>query len=165
MRFISKIQAAVVAGLVASASPLFGDESGNVDFTQPTFGSNGAGQEDYVDPKIARRRSCLDHPGRPGWMMVQTDGFEWRTELAMRWKERRSGRLISEAESCTCDMLHPDFDQLRDEVETMWAMVGDKPRSEWSNAMADRFNDLRSEIASEARSYSFQIGRLCGNPE
>ncbi len=156
-----------VAGVVMASSAL--SDQANVenlnDFTQPTFGPAVDENDDYVDEAVARRQNCLSHPGRPGWMMVHARGFEWRMGIAQQWRGRHVGRRMKESGVCTCDILYPDWNMFRPDVEALWASVSDQSRYEWDKRTEEKFRAVFDPLAHEARGYSFMIGKLCRNPE
>lgn len=164
MQFISKIQAAVVACLFASTSPLFGDETGNVDFTMPDL-SPQIEQDTYIDRQGVSRTSCTRYPHRPGWVMVHERGFEWKRELATQWRQIRAAQMLLPADSCTCDMLYPDWEEARTEIEAIWAPFEERPKREWNQSMRDHFRSLEDLHRIETRGYFVKVGRLCASPE
>lgn len=164
MQLISKIQAAILAGFVASATPLFGDESGNVDFTMPDL-SPQTEQSTYIDRQAVSRTNCRGHPHRPGWVMVHERGLEWKRELATQWRQIRAARMLLPSDSCTCDMLYPDWEEARTEIEAIWAPFEGRVKIEWDQSMRDHFRSLQNLHRTETRGYFLKVGRLCANPE
>jgi hypothetical protein len=60
-------------------------------------------------------------------------------------------------------MLYPDWEELRPEIDALWARVSDLPSDQWTKKMGRNYEaELRT---LKEKSYSFTIGRLCGNPE
>ncbi|MBW3241439.1 hypothetical protein KUV57_01860 [Epibacterium sp. DP7N7-1] len=51
------------------------------DLTIPEFSELTESQADYVDMQKLNGRFCPDHPFRPGWVMVQPHGHQWKTGL------------------------------------------------------------------------------------
>lgn len=121
--------------------------------------------DDYVDPSLARRKSCTESPSRPGWVMVQPKGYEWRVELAMAWKALRTRQMLAENDTCTCAALYPEWSEDRSEIEAMWESIGTLPRASWSPTMADTYYGTLSDLSREHSDMSVAIGRLCRNPE
>jgi hypothetical protein len=155
--------AALVSSIVGFGLPAFADDNVFNDFTQPTFGGGAAEGETYVDPQFASRRNCLEHPAKPAWAMDHSFRFRWRIVLAVKYNSRRQGRLISETETCTCDILYPDWNEMRPEIEEMWARVSDLPSNKWTSEIKARYVAENDIFRKE--NYSFMVGRLCGNPE
>lgn len=98
-----------------------------------------ARQEAYVDPMLQSRQRCEDRPGKPGWMMVQPLGFEWRGDLASKFRAFQRARTISEAGACDCDMLYPDWNQFRAELEAIWIEVSAESKWDWDDETRQRF--------------------------
>ena len=149
---------------IAAASGVWADEN-QVGFSLPDLTPAAAQGDEYVDPSLKRRKSCTQSPGRPGWVMVQPKGYEWRVELAMAWKALRTRQMLAEEGTCTCATLYPDWAAARPEIEAMWESVGTQPRAKWSPAMVDVYYDTLSDFRREHSDMSVAIGRLCGSPE
>lgn len=98
-----------------------------------------ARQEAYVDPNLKTRDRCVNHPGHPGWMMVQPLGYEWRLDLANKFRVFQGVRTISEAGACDCDMLYPDWNQFRAELEAIWNEVSAESKWVWDDETRQRF--------------------------
>lgn len=76
----------ILASTVAlfAAAPVVADDTGHKNFTDltiPTFPEPTDSQADYVDMQQLNGRFCPDHPFRPGWVMVQPRGHQWKTGL------------------------------------------------------------------------------------
>lgn len=98
-----------------------------------------AAQEAYVDPNLRTRDRCLDRPGHAGWMMVQPLGYEWRVDLANKFRTFQRSQAITEAGICNCDLLYPDWDVFREEVEAMWNEVSTERKWDWNDEARQRF--------------------------
>ncbi|MFU8776218.1 MAG: hypothetical protein ACNA7M_00930, partial [Roseovarius sp.] len=100
------------------------------DFLKPVEKPKGpVTAENYVDPQIADRRACKDRPGRPGWLMVQpkvegnfspVGGYFWRQEIGQEFVSFKVVSSVIAAGECTCELMYPDIDQFRDEIEELW---------------------------------------------
>jgi len=136
-----------------------------VGVTLPDLTPAAVQEDEYVDPSLKRRTSCTQSPSRPGWVMVQPKGYEWRVELAMAWKALRTRRMLAEDDTCTCDTLYPDWTAVRPEIEAMWKSIGTQPRAKWSSSTADLYYETLSGLSREHSNMSVAIGRLCSSPE
>lgn len=117
--------------------------------------------EGYVDPHVAGRDRCLDHPGRPGWMMVQPMGFEWRLHLANDFRSFHRTAAITGIGSCDCDLLYPDWDEYRTDLEMIWAMVSDRSRYEWDDGERSRYASQRDLLSDYSRPLIQEVTKLC----
>ena len=148
----------VVASLAFGGQSVLADDA-------PTTGELAGSLQGYVDPEIANRTRCQDRPGRPRWMMVQPLGFEWRLELAKEYRSVQRTRLISEAETCDCDMLYPDWDALRSNLEKTWSEVSDQSKYVWDAATRERYHETRDALTDYARPLLPLVTRLCASVE
>lgn len=119
----------------------------------------------YVDPILKDRQRCLDRPGRPEWMMVQSIEFQWRVELAAKYRSFYRASVISEADGCSCDKMYPDWDEHMTEVEQLWDGVSESSRWEWDNETRQRFYAARDRMTDFSSPRLMTVVRLCENLE
>lgn len=124
-----------------------------------------ASNSGYVDPEIRNRNRCLDHPGRPAWMMVQPLGFEWRLDLANRFRSSQRAMIITEAQTCNCDMLYPDWNELRADLEEIWNGVSRESQYIWDADTRSQFETARDNLAAYSSPLVPDVSRLCENVE
>ncbi len=152
------LRAVAVAALVLTANTALSEDIAPV--------SEGAGAEDgYVDPGLKTRGRCKDHPGRPRWMMEHPIEFMWRAELASEFRSVQRAEAVSEAGTCDCDMLYPDWNVYRAEIEAMWNEVSTESKWDWDDETRERFNATRDRMNDYSRPLLPMVTRLCSGLE
>jgi len=124
-----------------------------------------AAQEAYVDPTIETRGRCMDRPGLPGWMMVRPLGYEWRGDLAYQFRSAQVRREVTEAGVCSCDLLYPDWDVHREEVEAMWNEVSTEKKWDWDEETRQRFYAVRDAMNDDSGPLLQTVVELCEGVE
>jgi hypothetical protein len=118
-----------------------------------------------LDPEMRNRKRCVDHAGRPQWMIEQPLGFEWRLELGRDFRSVQRARAITETETCDCDMLYPDWNAYRSQLETIWGEVSLESKFVWDDETRDRFNTARDFLTDYSRPLLPLVTRLCAGVE
>jgi len=136
-------------------------------FASPAFvaaASDVAAAEDtYVDPNLATRTRCLDHPGRPGWMMVHSFEYAWRGKLASVYRSMKILEAVASAGVCDCDKLHPDWNAHREALEAIWDGVSEKSRWVWGEAETNRYHEAYDALSKPASRLRPEVTRLCAS--
>ena len=133
--------------------------------TSDTEGADAGIESPHVDPELRDRKRCLNHPGRPQWMIDQPLGFEWRLELGREFRSAERARAVSSSETCSCDQLYPDWNESRPLVEAIWAEVSPKSKFVWDEAERSRFEAARDKLADYSRPLLPMVTRLCASVE
>lgn len=155
----------LLAATVMGFGLIAGPSVGQADFTQPEFTPPSTQVEDYVDPETRNRTRCRDHPGRPGWMMVQPLGFEWRLDLANKFRTNHRTKVVTQAESCDCGMLYPNWNSLRPSLEEIWEGVSTGSQYDWDDQTHARYNEARDEMTDFSRPLLQTVVKLCQRVE
>lgn len=119
----------------------------------------------YVDPTVKNRKRCLERPGLPQWMMEHPLGFEWRLDLAKEFRSYQRSSAIADAESCDCEMLYPDWDAYRADLEAIWNDVSVDSKYVWNDETRNRFNAARDGFTDISRPLLPVVTRLCASVE
>lgn len=133
--------------------------------TNEGAGTDASVESAHVDPELRDRKRCLNHPGRPQWMIDQPLGFEWRLELGREFRSAERARAVSSNETCSCDQLYPDWNESRPLVEAIWAEVSPDSKFVWGEAERDRFDAARDKLADYSRPLLPMVTRLCASVE
>lgn len=153
----------LLAGFIAASI----SASGFSAFAQTTNGASdtAAPETTSLDPELRTRKRCFEHPGRPQWMIEQPLGYEWRLELGRDFRSVQVSRAVSKAETCDCDMLYPDWNMYRGELEEIWNEVSTESKYVWDDATRDRFNDAMDSMTEVSRPLLPMVTRLCAAVE
>lgn len=119
----------------------------------------------YTDPTVKNRKRCLERPGLPQWMMEHPLGFEWRLDLAKEFRSYQRSSAIADAETCDCEMLYPDWDVYRADLEAIWNDVSVDSKYVWNDETRDRFNATRDGFTDISRPLLPMVTRLCASVE
>lgn len=140
------------------------------DFLKPVEKPTGPlTAENYVDPQIKERRACKDRPGRPGWLMVQprlkgdvgVGSFGWRRDIGQTFVSSRVVPSVIKARKCSCELMYPDYEQFRADIEKLWAHWDNKDWSEFSSEEKKEFRRIEREIGESYRHDRGEYGSLC----
>lgn len=124
-----------------------------------------AEQTAYVDPMLQDRQRCKDRPGKPGWMMVRPLGYEWRGDLANKFRTAQFVRGVTDAGMCNCDLLYPDWDAYRDEVEALWNEVSTEKGWDWDDETRQRYYEAQDSMTDYSRPLLRAALELCEGVE
>jgi len=119
----------------------------------------------YVDPMVKNQQRCLERPGLPQWMMEHPLGFEWRLDLAKEFRSYQQTSAIADAESCNCEMLYPDWDAYRADLEAIWNDVSVNSKYVWNDETRNRFHAARDRFTNISRPLVPMVTRLCASVE
>lgn len=119
----------------------------------------------YTDPTVQNRKRCLERPGLPRWMIEHPLGFEWRLDLAKEFRSYQRSSAIADAETCDCEMLYPDWDVYRADLEAIWNDVSVDSKYVWNDEARDRFNATRDGFTDISRPLLPMVTRLCASVE
>lgn len=118
-----------------------------------------------LDPELRNRKRCVDHHGRPQWMIEQPLGFEWRLELGRNFRSVQRSRMVSETDTCNCDTLYPDWNIYRAELEAIWNEASLESKFVWNDETRDRYNAARDQLTDVSRPLLPMVTRLCASVE
>ncbi|WP_458792576.1 hypothetical protein [Yoonia sp. MH D7] len=154
----------LVVGLSVGAQKATADNQSSVS-ALPDANVAAVSDSGYVDPEISNRNRCLNHPGRPAWMMVQPLGFEWRLDLANKFRSSQRAMMVTGAQTCNCDMLYPDWDAFRADLEEIWNGVSRDSQYVWNAGTRSQFETARNNLAEYSSPLVTEVSRLCKNVE
>lgn len=149
---------------VVAVSVVFAGNVGVAQTNLPTNDLTDSGPN-YVDPTVQNRKRCLERPGLPQWMMEQPLGFEWRLEIAKAFRSHQRSSAIAVAESCDCEMLYPDWDTYRTDLEVIWNDISVDSKFIWNDETRDRYNGVRDDLNDISRPLLPMVTRMCASVE
>lgn len=156
----------ILAGTMALfiAAPIVADDTGRQNFTDltiPTFPETTDSQADYVDMQQLNGRFCPDHPFRPGWVMVQPRGHQWKTGLLQDYYYLQRTRAVVAAGECSCDLMFPSWDDMRPELEQLLKQFPDVSASEFTPDQGQQLREVERGLQQEKRAMASEFRQLC----
>ncbi|WP_152626954.1 hypothetical protein [Jannaschia aquimarina] len=152
--------AAVTMAIPAIAQDAAGDD-GLLDLTLPDLSAPADAAGGYVDPQIKNREQCLDHPGRPAWVMVQPEGMEWRRDLMLAYGTLQIRQRVVETGECSCDHRYPDWETFRQALEELVAPFEQVRLADMPQAQQDDLYRLERSLRRPASKIGFEYGKAC----
>lgn len=146
------------------AAPISAEVTGNQDFadvTVPVFPEPTDSQADYVDMQQLNGRFCPDHPFRPGWVMVQPRGYQWKTGLLQEYYNLERTRAVVAAGQCSCDLMFPSWDDMRPELEQYLAQFPDVNAADFTPEQGQQLRAAERGLKQEKRAIAADFRRLC----
>ncbi|ASM72931.1 MULTISPECIES: hypothetical protein [Roseobacteraceae] len=131
------------------------------DLTIPEFSKPTDDQTEYVDMQKLNGRFCPDHPFRPGWVMVQPRGYQWKTGLMQDYYYLQRSRAVVAAGQCSCDLMFPSWDDMRPELEQLLAQLPDDSASEFTPDQGRQLREIERAMQQEKRAIASEFGQLC----
>lgn len=137
-------------------------DEGFMDLTLPDLSPAAVDPDGtYVDPQIRNRGECLDHPGRPAWVMVQPKGLEWRRDLLKAYGELQIAKAVVESGDCGCDNRYPDWETFRPAMEGILALIDQKPVQQMTEEEFTEILVTTGVIKRRKTEISREFGRTC----
>lgn len=146
------------------AEPLLAEDADRQNFTDltvPVFPEPTDIQADYVDMQKLNGRFCPDHPFRPGWVMVQPRGYQWKTGLLQDYYFLQRSRAVIDAGQCSCDLMFPSWDDMRPELEQLVEQFPDVAASEFTPDQGQHLRAAERELQQSKRAMASEFRQLC----
>lgn len=131
------------------------------DLTIPEFSELTESQADYVDMQKLNGRFCPDHPFRPGWVMVQPRGHQWKTGLMQEYYYLQRSRAVVAAGQCSCDLVFPSWEDMRPELAQLLAQFPDDKASAFTPDQGQQLRAVESAMQQEKRAMASEFRQLC----
>ena len=150
---------ALVLAVTAAAQDACGQEFS--DFTAPEFPKPTDSQSAYVDMQQINGRFCPDHPFRPGWVMVQPRGYQWKTGILQELYNLKRTRAVVEEGQCSCDLMFPSWEDMRPELEQFLERFPGTRASQFTSDQRKLVLDIERELQQEKRAMASEFRQLC----
>lgn len=150
----------IVAIAVSLCTPVLAQEESDkaLDLSIPSLASTPDGetlaerQENYVDPTRGRGRCAETRPDRPGWVMVhdksEGPGAGSFASIGKSLYRIRSAERILAKNECSCDLLFPAWEVIRDEYEDL---IAELTSGDLAFEVDTKFSKEKSEISGQLR--------------
>ena len=125
-------------------------------------------QEDYnsLVPSLVGSGRCEGYPDRPEWTRLsprelREQGYFLRQPVFRAYMNYSVRRAVIEADSCSCDITHPNWDERREELMSIVPGLMTRDSREMTDAEREQLRDAGNEYRDRASDILMAYIEIC----